>query len=139
MSIFNYIFSDLTDSGPIRSTYTLSSVSTQITTNNDTGQQIDSNTLPRSPSSIVKEKALSTLAANIGAEWEPLAIHMGFKPNKLYHWKEENSTVWGQVFAMLSSWKNQNANRATISQLLAVLHAFRPPLDPGVYRHLYFE
>ncbi|XP_072021053.1 uncharacterized protein [Amphiura filiformis] len=124
----------LTDSGPSGTAKCI-----RITSSTDTGQVILRHMKPRSPLSLVSTQALSTLATNLGSEWEQLAIHMGFPTSKLYHWKQENSTVWGQVFAMLDSWKNHNANNATIAQLLAVLMTFKPPLSQSVYRHLYFE
>ena len=113
----------------------------QITTSDDRKQVIHPGvTIPRSPQSIVEDKALGKLAGNLGSEWEKLAINMGFTQNKLYHWKQENMhSVWGQVFAMLDCWKKTKANKATISNLLSILVTFQPPLDPSVYRHLYFE
>ena len=113
----------------------------QITTNDDNGQLIQPGiTIPHSPHTIVDDKALSKLAGNLGVEWQRLAIHMGFKQSKVHHWKQENiNHVWGQGFAMLDFWKKKNANKATISNLLSILVKFQPPLNPDVYRHLYFE
>ena len=113
----------------------------QITSSNDKGQLIHPGvTIPHSPHAIVNDKALSTLAGNLGVEWQRLAIHMGFNQSKVYQWKQENmNNVWGQKFAMLDWWKKKNANKATISNLLSILVKFQPPLNPSVYRHLYFE
>ncbi|XP_072038360.1 uncharacterized protein [Amphiura filiformis] len=136
MSLETHIPMDHTDSGPSGAA---TATCTRITSSTDSGQVILRHMKPRSPLSLVSTQALSTLATNLGSEWEPLALHMGSQTSKLYHWKQENSTVWGQVFAMLESWKNRNGNNATIAQLLAVLLTFKPPLSQSVYRHLYFE
>ena len=108
----------------------------------DAGQRIDPmQTRPLNPNKVVDQKALSKLASNLGGEWEALAIHMGFTPNKLYHFKENSKyNVWGQVFAFLNSWKNMKGNGATIERLIGELRSFHQPgVTPGAYRHLFFE
>lgn len=96
-------------------------------------------TAPRNPNKLVNSKALSTLASNLGQEWEALAQHMGFAKSKLYHWKENNKyNVWGQVFAFLNAWKNSKGNSATIGRLISELASFAG-VDDEAYRHLFFE
>ncbi|XP_072038363.1 death domain-containing protein CRADD-like [Amphiura filiformis] len=111
-------------------------------TGSDEGQRIDPmRTIPRNPHKIVPQKALSTLASNLGQEWEALAVHMNFTKNKLYHFKENSKyNVWGQVFAFLTAWRNSNGSNATFERLIGELRSFQTTgVAPGAYRHLFFE
>ena len=108
----------------------------------DQGQIIDpTQTVPLHPHKLVSQRALSILAANLGQEWEALAIHMGIQRNRLYHFKEENKfSGWNQVFAFLTTWSNMRGCKATVEKLISELSSFETHgVSVDEYRHLFFE
>ncbi|XP_019639698.1 PREDICTED: malignant fibrous histiocytoma-amplified sequence 1 homolog [Branchiostoma belcheri] len=78
--------------------------------------------MPPTPPSLdnirVSDRQLLRVAKKLGAEWESLAIHMGFTPADVYKFKYNHPhNMEQQIFTMLTTWRNRKGGNSTRQNL----------------------
>ncbi|XP_038075746.1 uncharacterized protein LOC119743423 isoform X1 [Patiria miniata] len=56
---------------------------------------------------VMSEKHLLAIAAELGPEWERLAVSLGFTQSNLYRFKQDNSVTDNAIFSMLVAWSKR--------------------------------
>ena len=70
----------------------------------------------------VSDRQLLRVAQKLGAEWESLAIHMGFTQADVYKFKcDHPHSAEQQILAMLTAWRHREGRKATPRNLKQVL------------------
>ncbi|XP_035694044.1 malignant fibrous histiocytoma-amplified sequence 1 homolog [Branchiostoma floridae] len=71
---------------------------------------------------VVSDRQLLRVAQKLGAEWESLAIHLGFTQADVYKFKcDHPHSAEQQILAMLTAWKTRKGRNATRHNLQLVL------------------
>ena len=55
----------------------------------------------------MSEKHLRAIAAELGSEWERVAVILGFSQSNLYRFKQDNSITDNAIFNMLVNWSQR--------------------------------
>ncbi|XP_022092241.1 uncharacterized protein LOC110980165 isoform X2 [Acanthaster planci] len=56
---------------------------------------------------VMSEKHLRAVAAELGPEWQHLAVNLGFNQSNLYRFKHDNSIIDNAIFSMLVTWSHR--------------------------------